>query len=224
LARSYIFTNEFKKIKGKGKRKMKNHYKIIFALAGVLLWSIAANCGAAAYYNTIEQPSAPSMQIKTGTDFNVRAIDFSAIVPTELGYAKAEEWNADSKDVPQVFADAFPVLLKEGKIENKKVNVIARDEPINKGIVVDVAVTKIILKWSFMRPRPDEFICQVTFTNAADGQKLFSGIVNVNSMSGNPYAQIFGGGFGGRLQTAAYNVAWVLTKIMVQGRIEPADY
>jgi len=26
------------------------------------------------------------------------------------------------------------------------------------------------------------------------------------------------------LQTAAYNMAWVLTKIMVQGKIDPVDY
>jgi len=31
-------------------------------------------------------------------------------------------------------------------------------------------------------------------------------------------------GFSGRLQTAAYNIAWVLTKIMTQGKIGPADY
>lgn len=203
---------------------MKSHHKILSALAGVLLWGIAANCGAAAYYSTMEQPSDPSAQIKAATDFNVRAIDFSAIVPTELGYTKAEEWNTDRKDVPKAFADAFPVLLKEAKIENKKVNVIALDEQVSRGIVVDVIVTKIILNWSFMRSRPDEFICKVTFTNAADGQKLFSGIVNVNSRSGNPYAQAWGASFSNRLQTAAYNMAWVLTKIMVQGRIEPADY
>jgi hypothetical protein len=203
---------------------MKSYHKIVSALAGVLLWGIAANCGAAAYYTTMEQPSSPSAQIIAGTDFNVRTIDFGAIVPTELGYTKAEEWITDSKDVPKAFADAFPILLKETNIGNKKVNVIARDEKVSKGIVVDVAVTKIILNWSFMRPRPDEFICKVTFTNAADGQKLFSGIVNVNSMSGNPYTQVWGAGFSNRLQTAAYNMAWVLTKIMVQGRIEPADY
>jgi hypothetical protein len=203
---------------------MKSHHRIISVLAGVLLWGIAANCGAAAYYSTMEQPAEPSAQIKAGIDFNVRTIDFSAIVPTELGYTKTEEWIADSKDVPQAFAAAFPILLKETNIDNKKINVIGSDEKAGKGIVVDVSVTKIILHWSFMRPQPDEFICKITFTNTADGRKLFSGVVNVNSMSGNPYAQVFGGGFSNRLQTAAYNIAWVLTKIMVQGKIEPAEY
>jgi hypothetical protein len=115
-------------------------------------------------------------------------------------------------------------LLKEANISNKKVTIVKRDEKISKGIIVEVAVTKIILNWSYMTGRPDEFICKVTFTNAADGQQLFSGTVNVNSRSGNPYAQAWGASFSNRLQTAAYNIAWVLTKVMVAGKVEPADY
>jgi hypothetical protein len=30
--------------------------------------------------------------------------------------------------------------------------------------------------------------------------------------------------FSNRLQQAAYNIAWVLTKIMAQGKIDPAIY
>ena len=101
---------------------------------------------------------------------------------------------------------------------------VKRDEKIAKGIIVEVAVTKIILNWSYMTGRPDEFICKITFSNAADGQKLFSGTVNVNSWSGNPYAQAWGASFSNRLQSAVYNIAWVMTKIMVEGKIEPADY
>lgn len=203
---------------------MKNYHKICSIFAGILLWGIAASCSAAAYYATMEQPAAAIEPIKTNTEFNVRPIDFSAINPKDLGYSTPEEWTADGKDVPQAFADAFPILLKEAKIEGKKVVMIKRDEPVNKGIIVEATVTKIILNWSFMRANPDEFICNVTFTNAADGQKLFSGIVNVNSRSGNPFAQAWGNSFSNRLKTAAYNIAWVVTKIMAQGKIEPANY
>lgn len=203
---------------------MKTYHKIFSVLAGFLMWSIATSCGAAGYYSTMEQPTSASEAIKAGTEFNIKAIDFSAINPRDLGYTNSAEWDADSKEVPRAFAEAFPVLLKEANIENKKVTMIKGEEKVSGGIIVEVAVTKIILNWSFMTARPDEFICKITFTNAADGQKLFSGVVNVNSRSGNPYAQVWGAGFSNRLQTAAYNIAWVLTKIMVQGKIDPVDY
>jgi hypothetical protein len=203
---------------------MKNKKKIFSVFAGLLVWGIASSCGAATYYATIEQPSGASELIKSSTEFNVKPIDFAAISPKDLGYTTTEEWKVDSKPVPQAFADAFPVLLKEANIENKKVKIINQDERVSKGIVVDVAVKSIILKWNAFAAQPDEFLCNVNFTDAATGQKLFSGVVNVNSRSGNPYAQAWGASFSNRLQQAAYNIAWVLTKIMAQGKIDPAVY
>ena len=202
---------------------MKSSSKIVALLAGHLLWSIAASCFAVGYYSTMEQ-SAGSDMIKSASEFSVRPIDFSAINFKDLGYTNNEEWKTDYSPVPGVYVDAFPALLKEANISNKKVAMIKSDEKATKGIIVEVAVTKIILNWSYMRPRPDEFICKVTFTNAAYGQKLFSGTVNVNSWSGNPYAQAWGASFSGRVQAAAYNIAWVLTKVMTEGKIEPVDY
>lgn len=203
---------------------MNKFYKIFSLLIGLLVWGIAASCYAVGYYTTMEQPSAPSEKIKTASEFNIKPIDFSTINPKDLGYPNTEEWLADIKEIPKAFADAFPVLLKEANIGNKKIVMVEQGKEVSRGIIVEVAVTKIIQNWSFMMARPDEFICKVTFTNAAGGQKLFSGIVNVNSRAGNPYAQAWGAGFSARLNTAAYNIAWVLTKIMVEGRIEPADY
>jgi len=126
--------------------------------------------------------------------------------------------------VPKAFMDAFPSLLAEAKMNNKKVSVMANDEKISTGIIVDVAVTKIILKWNFMTTKPDEFICKITFTNATDGQVLFTGMVNVNSRSGNPIAQGWKMSFSSRLNLATHNIAWVLTKIMAHGKIDPANY
>ena len=203
---------------------MKSYPKLLSLFIGLLIWGIAASCAAAAYYNTIEQSAGSSEQIKSATEFKVKPIDFSAINPKDLGYNTSEEWNTDSKDVPKAFADSFPILLKEAGIESKKVIAIKRDEPVSKGIVVDVAVKNILLKWNYFSGQPDEYVCNVSFTDATSGQKLFTAIINVNSRAGNPYAQAWGMGFSGRLQTAAYNIAWVLTKIMIQGKIEPADY
>ncbi len=203
---------------------MKSYSKLLSLLAGLFIWGIAASCGAAAYYNTIEQSADPSEQVKSATEFKVKPMDFSAINAKELGYNTSEEWNTDSKDVPKAFADSFPILLKEAGIDSKKVIMIKRDEPVSNGIVVELAVKKINLRWNYFSGQPDEYICNVSFTDAASGQKLFSAVINVNSRAGNPYAQAWGMGFGGRLQTAAYNIAWVLTKIMAQGKIDPSDY
>jgi hypothetical protein len=204
---------------------MKSYSKICWVFAVLLILGVASLGEAAVYYyTTTEQPLVASEVVKSAAEFNVMPIDFGAIVPADLGYSNIEEWKTDMEPVPKAFADAFPILLKEANVGNKKVVFIKRDEKVNKGIIVDVAVTKIILNWSFIRPNPDEFICKITFTNAADGQKIYSGVVNVNSRSGNPYAQVFGGGFSSRLQSAAYNIAWVLSKIMINGKVEPADY
>ena len=203
---------------------MRSYPKLVSFLAGFFMWGIAASCSAAAYYNTIEQSANPSEQIKSATEFKVKPLDFSAINPIDLGYNTAEEWNTDSKDVPKAFADSFPILLKEASIENKKVIMIKRDNPDSKGIIVEVVVKKILVKWNYFSGQPDEYVCNVNFTDAASGQKLFTAIISVNSRAGNPYAQAWGMGFSGRLHTAAYNIAWVLTKIMTQGKIEPADY
>ena len=203
---------------------MRSYPKLVSLLAGILMWGIAASCGAAAYYNTIEQSASTSEPIKSATEFKVKPLDFSAINPIDLGYNTAEEWNTDSKDVPKAFADSFPILLKEAGIESKKVIMIKRDNPDSKGIIVDVVVKKILVKWNYFSGQPDEYVCNVNFTDATSGQKLFTAIITINSRAGNPYAQAWGMGFSGRLQTAAYNIAWVLTKIMTQGKIEPADY
>ncbi|MEI6610746.1 MAG: hypothetical protein WCO53_13510 [Deltaproteobacteria bacterium] len=203
---------------------MKMYPKLVSLLAGIFIWGIAASCGAAAYYNTIEQSAGLSEQIKSAAEFKVRTLDFSAINPKDLGYNTVDEWKVDSKDVPKAFADSFPILLKEAGVESKKVISIKPDESVSKGIAVDVAVKKILVKWNYFSGQPDEYVCNVSFTDAASGQKLFTAIINVNSRAGNPYAQAWGMGFSGRIQTAAYNIAWVLTKIMIQGKIDPVDY
>jgi hypothetical protein len=203
---------------------MKKHKKIISLLVVVLTWGIASSCDAAGYYETMQQQPAESAAIKAASEFKVKPIDFNAVKPSDLGYSKTEEWKADLEPVPQAFAEAFPLLFKETNVSNKKIAILKQGEQVTSGIVVDVAVKSIILKYNYFTAQPDEFICNLTFTDAVSGKKLFSGEVNVNSRSGNPWAQAYKASFSNRLQAAAYNIAWVLTKIMVHGKIEPAVY
>jgi hypothetical protein len=203
---------------------MKISKKTISLFVVISIWGIASSCGAAAYYETMQQPPAESTAIKAATEFKIKPINFGAMKPADLGYSKAEEWKADLEPVPQAFAEAFPILFKEANISNKKITMLKHGEQVTSGIVVDVAVKSIILKYNYFTAQPDEFICSLTFTDTASGQKLFSGEVNVNSRSGNPWAQAYKASFSNRLQSAAYNIAWVLTKIMIQGKIDPAIY
>lgn len=203
---------------------MKSNKKIFSAFAGLLLWGIATSCSAAGYYETMQQPPGESAAVKAASEFKIKPIDFSSIKPADLGYSKTEEWKTDLEPVPQAFAEAFPILLKEANISNKKITMLKKDEQVSSGIIVDVAVKKIILKYNYFTAQPDELICSLSFTDAASGQKLFSGEVNVNSRSGNPWAQAYKASFSNRLQSAAYNIAWVLTKIMTLGKIDPPVY
>ncbi|MCX5849252.1 MAG: hypothetical protein NTW65_07360 [Deltaproteobacteria bacterium] len=202
---------------------MKGYYKVILIFIGVYILFCASLANAGMYYKTVEQPQNACQKIKNGTEFSVLPIDFSAINAKDLGYSKNEEWDADKSSVPQAFADSFPVLLKEAKVSNKTVTVIkSTDKPTN-GIVAQVAVTKINLNWNAWTNKPDEYICKITFTDAADGQKLYSAVVSVSTYSGNPFASAWAS-FGARINSAAYNMAWVLTKIMIDGKVEPAEH
>ena len=202
---------------------MTRYFRMVSVLVGMMILLCAVTVQAARYYTTVEQQQAASDAIKAATEFSILPIDYSAIDPKELGYTNNDEWNTDKNSVPPAFAEAFPQLLKEAN-SNKKVILVKKTDKLDKGIVAEVAVTKIILNWNAWTGRPDEYICKITFSNAADGGKLFTGTVNINSLAGNPYASGWGNSFSRRMQSAAFNIAWVLTRIMAEGKVEPADY
>jgi len=202
---------------------MKSYFKILSVVIGIYITFCASLVYAGAYYKTVEQPQTVSAQIKAGMEFNILPIDYSAINPKDLGYTNNADWDADKNQVPQAFADSFPILLKEAN-SSKKVTVIKSTDKPAKGITAEVAVTKINLNWNYWTATPDEYVCKITFTNVADGQKLFAGVVNVSTFSGNPFTHAWGASFSGRMQSAAYNMAWVLTKIMTDGKIDPVEY
>lgn len=201
---------------------MKNYFKIAAAIIILSVFVLASSANAGVYYKTVEQPQAVSGQIKSATEFSVLPIDFSAINYKDLGYSKNDEWETDKNQVPQAFADAFPILLKEAN-SGKKVSVMKGTDKPAKGIVAAVAVTKMNLHWNAWTNSPDEYVCKITFTNAADGRTLYSAVVNVSTFSGNPFASAWAS-FSGRMNAAAYNMAWVLTKIMTDGKLDPAEY
>lgn len=216
---------------------MKISKKILSLFAVGLISATILSC-TPSYYKTVQQPDRESVAIKDALEFKVRPIDFSAINAQDLGYSNSEEWSNERMDVPKTFADSLTVLLKEAGVENKKIIMMKSDKIVSEGIVVDVKVKKVILRWNFFNQKPDEYLCDVSFTDAASSQKLFFGIINVTTrglgrrnVGGergtipiNPGMPGWEGTFSGRLHIATYNIAWVLTKIMVQGKIDPAVY
>ena len=212
--------------------------RIISLFAVILICGFVTSCGTtASYYKTMQQPSVESPAIRAAHTFKIKSIDFSEIEPTSLGYADAEEWKADLYPVPSVFADALLKLSDKAGMNAEdasrpkyKVIMLTNDEPVTSGIVVAVVVKSIVQKWTYFSNEPDEFLCNITFTDTSNGQELFSGIVNVNSRQTTLYlggkGSLFSVGpgmsFSGRLKAAAKNLADVLTTIMTKGKIDPA--
>lgn len=202
-------------------------------------------------YKLLKQTAGFTERIKAETEFRIRGIDYSAVNAKELGYATDEEWNVEKAGIPKTFTDACVKLLKEEGDTNKKIVMVGHDKNVADGIVVDIKVKRIILKWSFFDKKPDIYLCEIDFTDTRNGQKVFSGLVNITTLdegkmsfyggnsgvygssggftvgvSGptfsipvNPGMPGWEGTFSGRLHIAAYNMAWIIAKIMVNGEI-----
>lgn len=204
---------------------------------------IVSSCVTVDHYKIIQQSAVESLAIKDATEFKVKPIDFSAIRPESLGYSNVEEWKADLAPVPKAFEDSFLDLSEMVKnssnnayapkynfanIVDKKLIFLKKDEPVTSGIVVNIAVKEIIQRWNYFNQKPDEFICDITFTDAANNHQLFSALINVTSWQEASYARSGNGpmlavgpglSFSGRLKATAYNLACVLVTVMAQGKI-----
>lgn len=201
-------------------------------------------------YKVFKQTTGLAERIKETTEFKIRDIDYSAVKATELGYSNNEEWEVEKAGIPKTFADSFLKLLKEEGGLNKKITMIKRNENINEGIVVDVTVERIILNWNYFGQKPDAYLCDINFTDCRNGQQLFSGKIAITTQDagrmtlhgGSMHAGGFGGysgvdfgipvnpgmpgwegTFSGRLHIAAYNMAWIVTKIIIDGKIDPTE-
>ena len=214
---------------------MRKTVGIIALLAIILLCGILSSCAPSNFYKTVQQPPIGSDEIKAAVEFKVRPIDFRAIKYTDMGYASGKEWMEEIESVPQALAEGFkPRYILERKMD-KKVIMLKEGDPVASGIVVQTAVRSIVQRWNYFSQEPDEYTCSITFTDAATGRELFSGVVLVKSrpaQTSTVGGSGFGGGgyavgpelsFGGRLRAGARNIGWVLTKIMKEGRIEPVS-
>ncbi|MEN6290766.1 MAG: ankyrin repeat domain-containing protein, partial [Methanobacterium sp.] len=186
----------------------------------------------ASRYKIIKQTACLDERIRETKDFKIRYIDYSAVSPNEIGYSNTEEWNVEKAGIPKTFADSCSTLLKESGAANKTLLFIKHDEIVNDGVVVDVYVKRIILNWNHFDKKPDVYVCDINFIDSRNGQKLFSGILYITSRSPkrvsfsggrgsipvNPNMPGWEGTFSGRLHIAAYNMAWIVTKIIIDGK------
>lgn len=190
-------------------------------------------------YKIVKQEAGPAERIKDAKEFRIKYIDYSAVKANEIGYSNSEDWNRERADVPKTYADACSALLKESGAANRKISFIKQDETAGDGVVVDVSVKRIVLNWNYADKKPDVYICNISFIDSRSGQKLYSGIVYVTSrdpkrigfgawrgignITANPSMPGWEGTFSGRLNIAAYNMAWVVTRIMVDGKIDQSE-
>lgn len=179
-------------------------------------------------YTTIKQ-SNTSEQIKNAIDFYIRPIDFSAVNPLDMGYNNKEQWESESKNIPKEFIDAFPDLVKKDDIKNKNITVVDKDKIIKNGIIANVEVKNIIrlsaVRGVFTGEGKVRFICNIKLIDAESDRELFAGAVNITSHESKKKALPMWGGYRGfdyHLTTTAYNVAYVLTNIIINGHINPA--
>jgi ankyrin repeat protein len=193
----------------------------------------------ASRYKIIRQTDGTAEQIRDTREFKIRDIDYSAVKADALGYSNAEDWNVEKADVPKTYAGSCSALLKEAGAANRKLLFIKHDETVHDGVVVEVAVKRIVLNWDYVDKKPDVYVCDISFTDSRSGRKLYSGLFYITSRSSkrigfgqgtgmgivavNPNMPDWEGTFTGRLHIAAYNMAWIVTKIMVDGKIDASE-
>ena len=185
---------------------------LVFVL-GLLMLSVSA-CGFG-YYKAIAQPAGPSGQIQQATGFEVLPLDYSAVKYTDLGYDS--QYDTDKKDYEAHFKEAFEA---EG-VPAKKITMIGAGDKPTSGIVVKTVVDRIQLNWNAWSNQADDFFVTITFTDAASGKKLFEGQFQVKNTA---FSTAFGTSMVGRLNNAAFNIDWLLAKIMSGGKAQPDQY
>lgn len=193
----------------------------LFALACLAALSTSA-CGYA-YYAARSQPQTASNAIEQADQFKVYPISVAAVDYQALGYDSEQQWRQEVAFLEKSWGEVFPELLEEEELE-KKVTLIGADTAVADGITVRVAVERIQLNWNAFSNTPDQLWVQIVFQDAASGQTLYQGQVEVNNRSGNPYAQSYGMTMETRMYNAARNIAWAVVKIMQNGRLEPPEY
>jgi hypothetical protein len=192
--------------------------------AGWVMLSLSA-CGFS-YYKAISQPSAPSVNIKDSQEFKVRPLSYAKIQYKDLGYETEAKMKEEFVNFAPDFASHFKDMWKTEGVPEKKITMVGATDEVTSGILVETQVDRIQLNWNLWSNKPDDFFITVTFTDAAKKVPLYTGSFQVKNTSAS--AAWSGGwsnvGFGNRLNSAAYNIVWVLIKIMAKGVADPVEY
>jgi len=198
---------------------MRAHKAWLVFVCGLMMFSVSA-CGFG-YYRAISQPAGPSSQIQQATEYKVLPLDYSGIKFSDLGYESEaqmkEEFVDFNKDYEAHFAEAF----KTEGVAPKKITMIGAGEKPTSGIVLKTVVDRIQLNWNAWSNQADDFYVTVTFTDAASGKALFEGKFQVKNTA---FSTAFGTSMAGRLNNAAFNLDWLLVKIMSGGKAQPEQY
>jgi hypothetical protein len=192
--------------------------------AGWAMLSLSA-CGFR-YYQVVSQPTTPSGDIKNSQEFKVRPISYAKISYKDLGYDSEAKMKEEFVNFAPDFQSHFKDMWKTEGVPEKKVTMVGATDEVADGILVETQVDRIQLNWNMWSNNPDDFFVTVTFIDAAKKVPLYTGSFQVKNTSN---AAIWSGGwsnvtFGNRLNSAAYNIVWVLIKIMSKGVADPAQY
>jgi hypothetical protein len=188
-------------------------------LGGLVMLSVSA-CGFG-YYKAMSQPAGPADQVKAATAFKVRPLKFAGISYTDLGYENEAQMKEEFATFASDFASHFKDMWQTEKVPPKAVAMVGAADPVADGILVEVVVDRIQLNWNMFSNVADDFFVTITFTDAAQKAQLFTGQYQVKNTA---FSQGFGQSMQGRLNNAAYNICWLLIKIMSYGVAMPAEY
>jgi hypothetical protein len=187
---------------------------------GWVMLSLSA-CGFR-YYQTVSQPANPSGDIKNSPEFKVRPISYAKVSYKDLGYETEAKMKEEFVNFGPDFSSHFKDMWKTEGVPEKKVTMVGATDEVTEGILVETEVDRIQLNWNAWSNKPDDFFVTITFTDAAKKAQLYTGKFQVKNTA---FSMGWSGvSFGNRLNNAAYNIVWVLIKIMSKGVADPVVY
>lgn len=194
-------------------------------IAGLLFagWAMVAlsACGFK-YYKADIQPMSPSTDIKNSPEFKVRPLSYAKVSYKDLGYESEAKMKEEFVNFAPDFVSNFKDMWKTEGVPEKKITMVGATDEVTEGILVETEVDRIQLNWNAFSGTPDDFFVTITFTDAAKKAQLFTGKFQVKNTAWT--LGWAGMSFGNRLNYGAYNIVWLLVKIMSNGIATPAEY
>jgi hypothetical protein len=143
------------------------------------------------------------------------------VTHTDLGYESQAQMNEEFADFNKSYTAHFKEAFEAEGVPVKKIVMVPAGEKPADGIVVKTVVDRIQLNWNAWSNQADDFFVTITFTDAASSKALFEGKFQVKNTA---FSTGFGTSMAGRLNNAAFNIDWLLAKIMSGGKAQPAQY